>query len=166
MNVLSTPVGAATVSSIGGSTFTVRNMVHTGGIVIVNGTVLLWDTPQFGIDAANAFTDFKGAAEPVGSVFDGWTPDAFRLFELVHPTPEILVVGTGATMHLMPPHLRKYINGLGLQIEIMSTRHAASTYNLLIQEGRKVAAALLPVVPTSSRTGFPLVSVQSGPRPQ
>ncbi|KAJ3243838.1 hypothetical protein HDU78_011740 [Chytriomyces hyalinus] len=167
LNILSTPVGAITVSAVGTGTFTVRNTQHTGGLILVNGSVLLWDTPQFGIQANEG--PFAGGltskVESVGSVFDTWTEAPFKLFEFVHPVPEILVVGTGATMHLMPVHLRKYLNGLGMQIEIMSTRHAASTYNLLTQEGRKVAAALLPVVPTSARTGLPIVSVQTGKKP-
>ncbi|KAJ3405669.1 hypothetical protein CcCBS67573_g01683 [Chytriomyces confervae] len=171
LNILSTPVGAITVSAVGTGTFTVRNTQHTGGVILVNGSVLLWDTPQFGIQAnegpffvANGVTT-TSKVESVGSVFDTWTEAPFKLFEFVHPVPEILVVGTGATMHLMPLHLRKYLNGLGMQIEIMSTRHAASTYNLLTQEGRKVAAALLPVVPTSARTGLPIVTVQTGKKP-
>ncbi|KAJ3261911.1 hypothetical protein HDU77_000649 [Chytriomyces hyalinus] len=166
LNILSTPVGAITVSAVGTGTFTVRNTQHTGGLILVNGSVLLWDTPQFGIQANEGpFSGLASKVESVGSVFDTWTEAPFKLFEFVHPVPEILVVGTGATMHLMPVHLRKYLNGLGMQIEIMSTRHAASTYNLLTQEGRKVAAALLPVVPTSARTGLPIVSVQTGKKP-
>ncbi|KAI8845663.1 NADH dehydrogenase 1 alpha subcomplex assembly factor 3 [Chytriomyces cf. hyalinus JEL632] len=168
LNMLTTPVGAVTVSAVGTSSFTVRNTQHLGGLILLNGSVLLWDTPQFGIQANEGpFTGVgvTSEAESVGSVFDTWTEAPFKLFEFAHPVPEILVVGTGATMHLMPVHLRKYLNGLGMQIEIMSTRHAASTYNLLTQEGRKVAAALLPVVPTSARTGLPIVSVQTGKKP-
>ncbi|KAJ3232648.1 hypothetical protein HDU81_002798 [Chytriomyces hyalinus] len=156
LNMLSTPIGAITVSAVGTSSFTIRNTQHLGGVILINGSVLLWDTPQFGIQAnegAFAGVGVTSEAESVGSVFDTWTEAPFKVFEFTHPVPEILVVGTGATMHLMPPHLRKYLNGLGMQIEIMST------------EGRKVAAALLPVVPTSARTGLPIVSIQTGKKP-
>ncbi|KAI9333114.1 NADH dehydrogenase 1 alpha subcomplex assembly factor 3 [Obelidium mucronatum] len=167
-NMLDAPSGAPLIAKVGAATVTINNVVHTGGVLVVNNTPLLWDAPQFTLGNAAGL----GAA-PAGAnhganhgVFQRWTTDAFRVFEVVSPTPEILVVGTGAQMQLMPQYLRNYLNSLGMQVEIMSTRHAASTYNLLVQEGRKVAAALLPAIPTSARTGLPLVTVQSGKRPE
>ncbi|KAI1796083.1 hypothetical protein LXA43DRAFT_988267 [Ganoderma leucocontextum] len=48
---------------------------------------------------------------------------------------------------MMPPALRQYLNKIGVQVDIMNTRNACSTYNLLAEEGRRVAAALLPLTP-------------------
>ncbi|KAJ3296504.1 hypothetical protein HDU79_006529 [Rhizoclosmatium sp. JEL0117] len=178
LNVLEAPAGSTLIGSVGGSTATIGGVVHRGPVFIVDGRVFLWDVPQYGIglDAnvggggGGSGSASKGAA-PTSSdlvdngVFEGWSSNVLGLLEVVRPTPEILVVGTGAQMQRMPQHLRSYLNGLGMQVEIMSTRHAASTYNLLVQEGRRVAAALLPVIPTSARTGLPLVTVQSGKKP-
>lgn len=39
---------------------------------------------------------------------------------------------------------RAYINSLGIQIDVQSSQNAASTYNVLSEEGRRVAVALIP----------------------
>ncbi|KAJ1342305.1 hypothetical protein BSLG_003228 [Batrachochytrium salamandrivorans] len=91
--------------------------------------------------------------------FYGWSCDMFKIFEIVDPTPDILVLGTGSKMERLPPSLRKYLGSLGMQVEVLSSRQAAATYNVLLQEGRKPAVALLPNVPTSARTGKALVEL-------
>ncbi|TNE63053.1 MAG: hypothetical protein EP335_10385 [Alphaproteobacteria bacterium] len=59
--------------------------------------------------------------------------------------PDILLVGTGARMQLLPAAMRQYLEGAGIGFDIMDTGAAARTYNVLLMEGRKVAALLLPV---------------------
>ncbi|KAJ3059640.1 hypothetical protein HDU98_004393 [Podochytrium sp. JEL0797] len=159
-SMLSTPPNALQIQKVSSTTLTINNTIHTGGVFLLNGTVLLWDVPQYGIGLPSTTAAVPEGQEDDG-VFLGWTKDCFGVLAMVHPMPEIVVVGTGAQMQRLPVRLREYLGGLGCQVE----RHAASTYNLLIQEGRKVAAALLPVIPTSARTGLPLVTVQSGKRP-
>jgi NADH dehydrogenase [ubiquinone] 1 alpha subcomplex assembly factor 3 len=70
-----------------------------------------------------------------------------EVFEVVVPRPEILLLGTGKSIALPPPFFRTYLNGLGIQLDTMDTRNACSTYNLLAEEGRRVAAALIPYHP-------------------
>ncbi len=48
----------------------------------------------------------------------------------------------------LPPQIKAYLGGLGIQVEVQDSRNASSTYNMLHEEGRVVAAALLP--PTRS----------------
>lgn len=76
---------------------------------------------------------------------------------------ELLLFGTGKSAHLPPPKFRDYLSKVGVQIDVMDTvsggsmhrlraltcqqRNACSTYNLLAEEGRRVAAALLPIQP-------------------
>jgi NADH dehydrogenase [ubiquinone] 1 alpha subcomplex assembly factor 3 len=77
---------------------------------------------------------------------------------------EILLLGTGKTLVQPPPFLREYLTTLGIQLEVLDTvtsitksvsngvdiylkRNACSTYNMLTEEGRRVAAALLPFTP-------------------
>lgn len=69
--------------------------------------------------------------------------------------PEILLFGTGARVIPAPPEIRDYISSLGIQLDVMDTRNAASTYNLLFEEGRTVSAALCPLLPVDPRTGGP-----------
>uniref|UniRef100_A0A0D9ZA40 Uncharacterized protein n=1 Tax=Oryza glumipatula TaxID=40148 RepID=A0A0D9ZA40_9ORYZ len=53
--------------------------------------------------------------------------------------------------HIQPisPELHKFIQSTGMKLEAVDSRNAASTYNILNEEGRPVAAALLPCGVTS-----------------
>jgi len=62
------------------------------------------------------------------------------------PPIEFLLIGTGAKLMLLPSKLRADLRALGLALETMDTGAACRTYNVLIGEERRVAAALLPVV--------------------
>ncbi|KAJ7571804.1 NADH dehydrogenase 1 alpha subcomplex assembly factor 3, partial [Mycena floridula] len=95
--------------------------------VFLEGQVFLWDVPS--------------------SLWDGWKTDHFELFDVVVPKPEILLLGTGQRISQPPAFLRTHLRKMGIQLDVMDTRNACSTYNLLAEEGRRVAAALLPLSP-------------------
>lgn len=61
--------------------------------------------------------------------------------------PEILLVGTGRDQHFLPARVTQELISLGIGVEAMSTQAAARTYNILMAEGRRVIAALLPLEP-------------------
>ncbi len=58
--------------------------------------------------------------------------------------PEIVFLGTGARMDMAPKALREKFGALGVALEPMDTGAAARTYNVLLIEGRRVAALMLP----------------------
>jgi len=58
--------------------------------------------------------------------------------------PEVILIGTGLRQHFLSPELLHPFLALGAGIETMSTQAAARTYNILMTEGRRVLAALLP----------------------
>ena len=58
---------------------------------------------------------------------------------------DVLFVGTGAEIAHLPRDLRERLEAEGLGIEIANSPAACRTYNVLLGEGRRVAAALLPV---------------------
>lgn len=58
---------------------------------------------------------------------------------------EFLLLGSGARMQLLPKALRQGLRDAGLVVEVMDTGAACRTYNVLLAEGRRVGAALLPV---------------------
>jgi len=60
------------------------------------------------------------------------------------PPIEILLVGCGAHALLLPPALRQDLRALGLKLDAMDTGAACRTYNILLAEDRRVAAALIP----------------------
>eukprot|EP00850_Spirogloea_muscicola_P018081 SM000162S02359 [mRNA] locus=s162:93761:95497:+ [translate_table: standard] len=71
------------------------------------------------------------------------TPESLQVFQLLRPLPELLLLGCGSRLLRAPDDVRKYLQSLGIKLEAVATRNAASTYNILTEEGRKVAAALL-----------------------
>jgi len=58
--------------------------------------------------------------------------------------PEVVLIGTGLKQHLLPAAITRPLLQVGIGVEVMSTQAAARTYNILMAEGRRVVAALLP----------------------
>ena len=59
--------------------------------------------------------------------------------------PELVLIGTGLKQHFLPPSVTQSLLSVGIGVEVMSTQAAARTYNILMAEGRRVIAALLPL---------------------
>ena len=91
-------------------------------------------------------------SEPVAMTSEGvlgaWPPkpvaqlDADDFVSLVDTRPEIIVLGTGATHRLPPRDVVFALARKGIGFEVMDTRAAARTFNVLVGEGRRVAAVL------------------------
>jgi uncharacterized protein len=58
---------------------------------------------------------------------------------------EFVLLGTGASQQLPPREVREALRAAGIGLEFMSTESAARTYNVLVQEGRRIAAALIAI---------------------
>lgn len=84
-------------------------------------------------------------------VLDDWrpqTPDQIepRDFEPVLAlNPEIVLLGTGASQHFSDPATYASVVNRSVGLEIMDTGAACRTYNILMSEGRRVAAALIMI---------------------
>ena len=76
--------------------------------------------------------------------FSEITADSLSIFKTVWPISEILILGCGRYIEPLDPALRRFIRSTGMKLEVLDSRNAASTYNILNEEGRIVAAALLP----------------------
>ncbi len=57
--------------------------------------------------------------------------------------PEMVLFGTGATLRFPHPRLTRALIESNIGVEVMDTSAACRTYNILTDEGRRVAAALL-----------------------
>lgn len=62
---------------------------------------------------------------------------------LMETGAEIVLLGTGSRQRFPPPHLLRPLIEARIGVEIMDLQAACRTYNILLAEGRKVAAALL-----------------------
>ncbi len=56
--------------------------------------------------------------------------------------PEIVILGTGAKHQFPDRSLLSQLVKLGIGIEVMDTKACCRTYNILAEEGRRVAAAI------------------------
>lgn len=83
-----------------------------------------------------------------------WVPDAGGTISIESlqvvidavPRVETLILGTGRQFALADPALRTALRARGIVVEAMATPSACRTFNVLLVEDRRVAAALLPVV--------------------
>ena len=86
--------------------------------------------------------------EPQGPVrdwplasFDALTPEHFAM--LGENAPEVVIFGSGARLRFPHPRLTSPLVTRGIGVESMDSGAACRTYNILMQEGRRVAAAIL-----------------------
>ncbi|PIQ40347.1 MAG: hypothetical protein COW58_06465 [Thalassolituus sp. CG17_big_fil_post_rev_8_21_14_2_50_53_8] len=66
-----------------------------------------------------------------------------HLIMLMDPAPEVLILGTGRQTAFPSAEILEFVSSRKIGIECMDSRSAARTYNILIEEGREVSAALL-----------------------
>jgi uncharacterized protein len=59
--------------------------------------------------------------------------------------PEILILGTGASLRFPHPRLLAALQAQGIGVEVMDTAAACRTYNVLVNEQRQVAAAVFMI---------------------
>ena len=58
---------------------------------------------------------------------------------------ELLVLGCGPRSVFIAPDKRAALKGAGMALEVVDTGSACRIYNVLLAEGRRVAAALVPL---------------------
>lgn len=63
--------------------------------------------------------------------------------EIIRLKPEVLILGTGATHQFIHPKHYANLTEQNIPLECMTTAAACRTYNILMSEGRNVAAAIL-----------------------
>ncbi|HRN88321.1 MAG TPA: MTH938/NDUFAF3 family protein [Hyphomicrobium sp.] len=95
----------------------------------------------------------RGSVLSLPSGIWGWGPtcideaDAAALQPVLDLAADLafLILGTGSTLARAPREVRAAFEEARLGIEIMDTGAAARTYNVLLAEGRPIAAALIAV---------------------
>ena len=66
-----------------------------------------------------------------------------HLRALLEMEPELVIFGTGEQIQFPPPETSAFFMTKGIGLEVMTTAAACRTYNILMHEGRRVAAALM-----------------------
>ena len=116
------PEGRQIIESYGDDGFRISGERYPGPVIVWPEGVATWAVS--GIGAA--------AIETLDAVF------------AAEPPIEILLIGSGATFDMAPAALRSALGARGVSIESMDTGAACRTYNVLMAEDRRVAAALIP----------------------
>ena len=63
--------------------------------------------------------------------------------EILKLKPEVVLLGTGGKHQFLHPKIIQKLTEVGIPLECMTTAAACRTYNILMSEGRNVAAMLL-----------------------
>jgi uncharacterized protein len=74
---------------------------------------------------------------------DALTPDDFESLLSAHD-PDVVLLGTGPELRFAPRELVFALARRSIGFEVMDTKAAARTFNVLAGEGRRVAAVLYP----------------------
>lgn len=115
--------GRAPIDAYGAGGFRFAGMSHRGSLICLPSGIYAWDV----------------------STLDDFTVSGFsKVFEEADSI-EILLIGTGDELVPVKPELRKKLRSANISADPMSTSAAVRTYNVLISEGRAVAAAFLAV---------------------
>jgi uncharacterized protein len=108
------------INAYGSNSFTINNEKFSGNIILFPENILKWDIQ-----------------EEITSISD------FTLITSDKANIEILLIGTGDSHKILDRKLLSELKTYGFSVDFMSTGAACRTYNILLAEGRKVAAALL-----------------------
>jgi uncharacterized protein len=119
--------GRHAIEAYGGGGFRFAGMSHVGSILA---------TPR-GISAL--------AAVSIAEVGDEALALLIAELEATPGAVDLLVIGAGASQARPSDLLFGRLHALGLRFETMATGPAAHIYNVLVEEGRRVAALLIAV---------------------
>jgi uncharacterized protein len=114
---------AAPIDAYGNGGFRFAGMSHRGSILCLPDAIEAWE-----VTTPAAVT--PGALAPI----------------LAHGRDlDLVLLGMGETLVVPSPAVRAAFAAAGVGLEFMATGTAARTYNMLLGEGRRVAAALIAV---------------------
>ena len=117
------PEGRQVIQSYGGGGFRIAGASHIGSVLVLPGRTRAWPVTAM-------------AELMVETLAPLWEEGA---------AVEVLLIGTGPRTVLLPPPLRAALKERGIVTDVMATGAACRTFNVLLAEDRRVAAALMAV---------------------
>jgi uncharacterized protein len=84
-------------------------------------------------------------------IISDWPPERYGDLDVPHfeiivtLEPEIVLLGTGTRLQFPLPSRTLPLIRAGIGVEVMDTAAACRTYNILMEDGRRVVAALLMI---------------------
>ncbi|WP_085902740.1 Mth938-like domain-containing protein [Kiloniella majae] len=120
---LKIPEGKQVIEKYGNGRFMVSDHYHEGSILVLPDLTEAWSVQHFSEISLETLNPFVEKASEI----------------------EVLIIGCGAKGEFITPTFRNSLKEKGLIVDAMDTGAACRTYNVLLSEGRNVAAALIAV---------------------
>jgi uncharacterized protein len=115
--------GHHAIAGFGNGGFRFADMSHQGSILLLPDGVHVWTLPLPFVHSEALYAAVLAQAEAI----------------------DVLLIGAGVLPLPLPQPLRWRFRDSGISVDVMTTASAASTYNVLLAEKRRVAAALVAV---------------------
>ena len=115
------PQGSQVIDGYGAGLFRIAGVAHDGSVLVFPDRTVSWG--------------------PVS--LDGLTIGDFQPVIAADPPCDILLLGCGEQMAMPAGGLCAALRSHGITIDAMDTGAACRTFNVLLAEGRRVAAALI-----------------------
>jgi len=112
------------IEGYGGGGFRIGGARITGSVLILDDLARPW---------------------PVSALADLTLEALAPVFAAGRATVEFVLVGAGPVTAPPPKGLRQALQAEGLGLEVMDTSSACRLYNVLAQDGRRIAAALIAI---------------------
>ena len=111
----------APIEAYGKGGFRFANMSHRGSLLCLPDGIWPWPPAEPSDITEAALEPVFARAETIG----------------------LFLIGTGRGGWILPKPLRERFKALSISVEVTNTGSAVSTYNILLGEGRRVAAGLI-----------------------
>ena len=115
--------GRHPIDAYGSGGFRFAEMSHRGSILALPSGIHAWSVAD------------------IGSL----TPESLEPVRQEADAIDLLLIGTGAEIAALSDAVLAYLRDAGVRIDVMPTGAAARTFNVLLAENRRVAAALIAV---------------------
>ncbi len=115
--------GRHAVDGIGQGGFRFSGMGHQGALLMLPSGVHIWSPPTPFQHSLSLYAQVLAEAADI----------------------DILLIGAGTIPWPLPAVVREALRNAGISADVMTTSIAASTFNVLLAEARRVAAALVAV---------------------
>lgn len=115
--------GKYSIDSYGSGGFRFAGMSHKGSVLATPTGVQAWMIEKPDQISVSSFTSIFAEAASI----------------------DLLIVGTGEKSLGQDARFAEALRAAGIKVDVMDTPAAARTYNIMLDEGRRIAAALIAV---------------------
>lgn len=117
------PEGRQIIQGYSAGGFRVSGQSYNGAVFVTPTKTTSWNAGAFSTLSESDFASLFDQAQDI----------------------DVVLLGCGAKGEFFPPKLRAALKDRGLSVDVMDTGAACRTYNVLMAEGRRIVAALLPL---------------------